>query len=69
MAYLGVQGADVATFDASGNLMSVNGLTAGASNVFRTGLTAATINAATTAALRIKVDGVDYFIPLATATA
>ena len=69
MAYLGVQGADVATFDASGNLMSVNGLTAGGTNVFRTGLTAATVNAATTAALRIKVDGVDYFIPLATATA
>ena len=69
LIYAGVNGDDASTFDTSGNLLSVNGLTAGASNVFRTGLTAGTVNAACTAALRIKVDGVDYFIPLATATA
>ena len=32
-------------------------------------LVAATVNAACTAALKIKVGGTDYFIPLATATA
>ena len=56
-------------FDDSGYVFDLNGVTAGAAHVFRTGLTAGTINAATTAALRIKIDAVDYFIPIATATA
>lgn len=68
-AYMSAQGTDIATFDSGGYILNVQGLSAGASNAFRTGLTAATINAATTAALRIRVGGTDYFIPLATATA
>ena len=59
----------VGRFDTNGFLFDVNGLSAGASNLFRTGLTAATINAATTAALRIQIGGVTYSIPIATATA
>ena len=55
-------------FDDSGFLMNIAGLTAAATDCFRTGLTAATINAATTAALRIKVGADTYYIPLATAT-
>lgn len=70
LIYLSVNGADAATFSTTnGFIMNLQGLTAGASNVFRTGLTAATINAATTAALQIKVGSTTYFIPLATATA
>lgn len=56
-------------FDDSGYVLNVQGLTANAADCFRTGLTAATINAATTAALRIRVGATNYFIPLATATA
>ncbi len=59
----------IGKFDDKGYIFSIEGLTAGAAHAFRTGLTAATINAATTAALRIKVGNTDYFIPLATATA
>lgn len=66
---LNVYGAGAGAYDTSGFLFDLNGVTAGASNVFRTGLTAATINAATTAALRIKIGSTDYFIPIATATA
>lgn len=42
--------------------------TAATSNsvAFTTGLTAATINAATTAALKVKINGTDYWIPVAT---
>lgn len=70
LIYLSVNGADAATFSTTnGYILNIAGLTAGASNVFRTGLTAATINAATTAALKIKIGSTDYFIPLATATA
>lgn len=69
LLYGSVNGADASTFDTNGFIMSLNGLSAGASNAFRTGLTAATINAATTAALRINVGGTTYYIPLATATA
>lgn len=50
-------------------LFNIQGLTAGAAHLFRTGLNAATVNAATTAALRIKVGATTYYIPLATATA
>jgi hypothetical protein len=63
-----VNGADAGTFDDLGYILNLQGLTAGAAHVFRTGLTAATINAATTAALKIRVGSTDYFIPLATAT-
>lgn len=55
--------------DSNGYLMDVAGVSAGANNLFRTGLTAATINAATTCALRIRVAGTTYYIPVATATA
>jgi hypothetical protein len=54
--------------DDNGNFFNIQGLTAGGAHMFRTGLTAATVNAATTAALRIKVGSTTYFIPLATAT-
>lgn len=69
LIYGSVNGADAGTFDTNGFILNLAGLTAGASNVFRTGLTAATINAATTAALRIKIGSTTYYIPLATATA
>ena len=69
LIYGSVNGAGAGTFGTSGFILNLAGLTAGASNTFRTGLTAATINAATTAALRIKVGATTYFIPLATATA
>jgi len=57
------------SFDDNGFLLEVSGVTAGAAHVFRTGLTAATINAATTCAFRIKVGATTYYIPVATATA
>lgn len=72
LIYLSVNGtgAEAVFSDGSNSyILNLQGLTAGASNVFRTGLTAATINAATTAALRIKIGSTDYFIPIATATA
>lgn len=56
-------------FDDKGFLVDVQGLTAGSAHAFRTGLTAATINAATTCALRIRVGATTYYIPVATATA
>lgn len=59
----------IANFDDNGFVLDIAGLNAGAAHAFRTGLTAATINAATTAALRIKVGATTYFIPIATATA
>ncbi len=64
--------ADVkATVDTGGFLMSVQGLSAGSAGsgkLFQTSITAATINAATTAALKVKVGATTYYIPLATAT-
>ena len=69
LVYASVNGLDAGTFDTNGFFLNLAGLTAGASNTFRTGLTAATINAATTAALRVKIGATTYFIPLATATA
>lgn len=72
LSYLSVNGTGAnAVFSAGANsyIFNLQGLTAGANNVFRTGLTAATVNAATTAALRIKVGATDYYIPLATSTA
>jgi hypothetical protein len=69
LIYASINGDDASTFSTSGHILNLNGLTAGANNIFRTGLVAATINAATTAALRIVIDGTPYYIPLATATA
>jgi hypothetical protein len=55
------------SFDDNGHLIELSGATAEAAHLWRTGLTAATINAATTCALRIKVGGTAYYIPVATA--
>lgn len=55
------------SLDDNGFLMDIDGLTAGAAHLFRTGLTAATLNAACTCALRIQVGSISYFIPIATA--
>lgn len=68
LIYGSVNGADASTFSTNGFIMNLAGLTAGASNVFRTGLTGATVVGNMTAALRIKVGSTTYFIPLATAT-
>lgn len=68
IVYASVNGADASTFDTNGFFLNIAGLTAGASKCFQTGLTAATVNAATTAALKIKVGSTTYYIPLATAT-
>jgi len=64
-----VNGAAAGTFDDNGYVLSLQGLTAGAAHVFRTGLTGATVVGNMTAALRIKVGATDYYIPIATATA
>lgn len=55
------------SLDDNGFLMDIDGLTAGAAHIFATGLQAATVNAATTAALRIQIGAVAYYIPVATA--
>lgn len=69
LIYLSVnQSGGNTAFDDNGFILNIQGLTAAAADTFRTGLTAATVNAATTAALRIKVGSTTYFIPLATAT-
>jgi hypothetical protein len=68
LVYGSVNGVGAAAFDTAGYILDIQGLTAGAAKAFRTGLTAATVNAATTAALRVKIGATDYFIPLATAT-
>lgn len=62
-----VNGAAAGTFDDNGYVINLQGLTAGAAHVFRTGLTGATVVGDMTAALRIKIGATDYFIPLATA--
>ena len=67
LMYASVNGADAATFSTNGFIMTLAGLTAGASNVFATGLTGATVVGNMTAAIRIKVGSTTYFIPLATA--
>lgn len=68
LIYASVNGADKATFDDNGFILNLAGLTAGAGDAFQTGLTAGTVNAACTAALKIKVGATTYYIPLATAT-
>ena len=69
LVYASVNGADAATFSTSGHILNLQGLTAGANNIFRTGLSAGTVNAASTAALRIMIGSTPYYIVLATATA
>jgi len=59
LAYMSVNGADKATFDTSGYIFSINGLTAATGKVFQ-----ANTAAAATHALRIDIGGVDYFIML-----
>lgn len=71
--------AGTATIPADTAFIAVNNLDSGklglflrATNMdtsacFKTGLTAATVNAATTAALKVKINGTVYYIPLATA--
>lgn len=48
-------------------LMELIGWTAGSGNMLETGLTAATVNAACTVALRIRIAGTNYWLPVATA--
>jgi hypothetical protein len=48
-------------------LLDLQGWTAGAAHMFATGLTANTVNAACTAALKIRVGATTYYIPVATA--
>jgi len=67
--YCNVAGAASTTFDTNGFLLEVGaGVAAGSGKFYQTGLTAATLNGNCTAAVRVKVDGTTYFIPLATAT-
>ncbi len=59
----------MADVDDDAVFFDIQGLTAGAAHVFATGITAATINAATTAALRCRIGSTTYYVPLATAIA
>ncbi len=56
-----------ADVDTDAFIFSIQGFTAGATDAFTTGLTAATVNAATTASLKIRIGAVTYYIPIATA--
>lgn len=53
-------GADVATFDTSGYLMAVTGLSAGSGKLLQTGNTFAT----PAATLKVKIGATDYYLPL-----
>jgi len=55
------------SWDDNGFLFSIQGLTAGAAHLFKTGCNAATVNAATTATLRIRIGATTYYLPVATA--
>jgi hypothetical protein len=57
-----------AAFMDNGYAMHFAGLTAGAAHMFRTGLTANNSLALMTAAMKINIDGVAYYIPLLTNT-
>lgn len=57
-----------ASFMDNGYAMHFAGLTAGAAHMFRTGLTANNSLALMTAAMKINIDGVAYYIPLLTNT-
>ena len=59
----------VGKIDDKAFLLHLAGFTAGAAHMWVTGLTAATVNAATTAAIKINVGGTTYYIPVATAIA
>jgi len=59
LMYLSVNGADKATFDTSGYLFSINGLSVASGKVFQVNTAAAA-----THALRIDIGGIDYFIML-----
>lgn len=56
-----------ADVDDDAYLFELSGFTAGAAKMFATGLNAATVNAATTASLKIRIGSTTYYIPLATA--
>lgn len=60
LVYASVNGADAATFDANGTVLSIQGLTAGDGDCFQTGNTLA--NAVAT--LKIKVGATIYYLPL-----
>jgi hypothetical protein len=47
--------------------MSIQGFTAGAAKTLTTGITAATMNTATTVALKIKIGATTHYLPIATA--
>lgn len=65
LIYASVNGADAATFDTSGYLFNIAGVTAGTSKVFANN---GTIDAnELTLGLRCRIAGADYYIPLATA--
>ena len=60
-------GTGKADVDDDAFLLSLQGFTAGAAKTLSTGLTAATVNAATTVAMKIKIGAVTHWLPLATA--
>lgn len=66
LIYASVNGAAAGTFDDNGALISLNGVTIGANHIFQASAKSA-INA--THAMKIKVLGVDYFIPCHTSAA
>lgn len=57
----------MADVDDDAVLFDIQGLTAGAAKLLATSLTAATVNAATTASLKCRVGSTTYYLPLATA--
>ena len=69
LIYASVNGTDAGTFSTNGYFMTLAGLTAGATKILTTGITAATINTATTASLKVLIGATTYYIPLATAIA
>ena len=64
---LGGNGTGLALLDARLALLSLEGNAAGAGNIFKTGCVVATTAAATSCALKIRVNGTTYYIPVATA--
>lgn len=63
-----VNGAAAGTFDANGYFFNLQGLTAGATNVFNSGATITNVNEFTHG-LRIRMGAEDYYIPLVAAAA
>jgi hypothetical protein len=63
---LNLYGDDASTFDDNGYLFDLNGVTAGATKMHRTGLSQAVTASAN---LRIIIDGTNYFIPLCAVSA